>query len=160
MTILAYHPQCNREVCTHHQEVGRGTEFFAAEDRWRKQGVNIDGVWPRRIDQVDAALRKWLAGESHPDDLVWSIWGYHLLTDVNNQAIIEDPYDIIAGWKGLLRVYPAALKTAILKRHLESVRVLAHRLPLPQQGRARRRRVPGRPDTAAGARPDPDSVCA
>jgi hypothetical protein len=97
-------------------------EWFAAEERWRRQGVKVDGIWPRRIDQVDAALDQWLNGEGKPNPLVWTIWGYHLLPDIYHQAIIEDPFDVIGAWKRRLAAYPPKLKKAILDKHLASVR--------------------------------------
>jgi hypothetical protein len=96
--------------------------YFAAEAKWRECGVIIDGIWPRKISQIDAALDGWLAGEIRPDPLVWTVWGYHLLPDIYHQAIIEDPYDVIGGWQRRLAVYPPALKKALLDKHLGSVR--------------------------------------
>ncbi|GAB4457100.1 MAG: hypothetical protein OHK0029_16230 [Armatimonadaceae bacterium] len=102
------------------------TEFMAAVDRWRENGVRIDYIWPRKISQVDADLEKWLAGEAKPDDLVWAIWGYHLLPDISNQAVIEDPDGIIQGWKDRLAHYPPALQKAILEKHGGSLRYWRH----------------------------------
>lgn len=97
-------------------------EFFIAEARWGREGVRIDSVWPRKISQVDADIRQWINGEGKTMDLVWTIWGYHLLPDIYHQAIIEDPDGVIADWKQLLSIYPTSLKKAVLKKHLESVR--------------------------------------
>jgi hypothetical protein len=97
-------------------------DYFAAIERWKERGVIIDGVWPRTVGEIDAALDRWLAGEIRPDDLVWTIWGYYILTDMNNQYMIEDPYQIIGAWKERLSVYPAVLKQAILDKYLVSLR--------------------------------------
>ena len=97
-------------------------DYFEAEARWRKKGVIIDGIWSRKIDQIDAALNRWLEGDIHPDDLIWTIWGYQVLPDIYHQATIEDPYHIIGDWKQRLQNYPAKLKRAILDKHLASVR--------------------------------------
>ena len=97
-------------------------DYFAAIERWKERGINIDGVWCRTVNEIDAAVNGWCSGEIKPVDLLWTIWGYHVLTDVNNQFIIEDPYHIIADWKSRLSVYPPALKTAILEKNLESLR--------------------------------------
>jgi hypothetical protein len=94
----------------------------AAIERWRARGVEIDGVWPRTVGEINAALDGWLGGEIQPVPLVWTIWGYHILTDVNNQFVIEDPYGIIAAWKARLSVYPPALKQAILSKYTASLR--------------------------------------
>ncbi len=97
-------------------------EFNAAVAHWAGRGVIVDGIWPRRIDEVDAALDRWLAGDAEPEDMLWTIWGYHLLPDIYHQAIIDDPYNIIGTWKARLRIYPPVLKQALLKKHLASVR--------------------------------------
>jgi hypothetical protein len=94
----------------------------AAIERWRGRGVEIDGVWPRTVGEVNAALDGWLGGEIQPVNMVWTIWGYHILTDVHNQFVIEDPYGIIAAWQERLRVYPPALKQAILRKYTASLR--------------------------------------
>lgn len=96
-------------------------DYFAAEERWKRRGIIIDGIWPRRIDQIEAALNRWMNGDIRPDDLVWTIWGYHLLPDLYYQAIIEDPYGVISGWKERLRSYPPPLRQAVLDKHLKSV---------------------------------------
>lgn len=97
-------------------------DYMNAMEYWRQRGINVDGIWARRIDKIDAGLDRWLAGELATDDLVWTIWGYHLLPDIYHQGTIEDPYGVIAGWKERLRVYPQKLKQAVLKRHVESAR--------------------------------------
>ena len=97
-------------------------DCIAAIERWRGRGIEIDGVWPRTVGEIDAALDGWLGGEVKPVNLVWTIWGYHILTDVNNQFVIEDPYGIIAAWKARLSVYPPALKQAILGKYTASLR--------------------------------------
>jgi hypothetical protein len=96
--------------------------YFEAEARWRKKGVKIDGIWPRKIDEIDSALERWLDGVIQPDDLIWTIWGYHILPDIYHQAIIEDPYGVIEGWKRRLVHYPPKLKKAVIEKHLASVR--------------------------------------
>lgn len=97
-------------------------DYYDAMEYWRQRGINVDGIWTRRIDTMDALLDRWLAGELATIDMIWTIWGYHLLPDLYHQAVIEDPFGVIAGWKERLRVYPQPLKQAILKKHLESLR--------------------------------------
>jgi hypothetical protein len=97
-------------------------DYNAAIQRWGAQGVRIDGVWCRKIDQIDAMLNRWLEGKVEPPDYLWTIWGYHLLTDLHNQFVIEDKYNVIADWKAKLRAYPPRLKQAILEKHLGSLR--------------------------------------
>ena len=90
--------------------------------KWGQRGVKIDGVWPRSIAEVDAALRRAISGEIKTDAKEWSIWGYHLLTDVYNQYVIDDSQGVLAAWKRLLTPYPPALKQAVIKKHLGSLR--------------------------------------
>ncbi len=97
-------------------------DYFAAIKSWKERGINIDGVWCRTVGEIDAALDGWLQGKIQPVELEWTIWGYHVLTDINNQFVIEDPYRIIATWKERLSVYPPALKRAILDKYLASLR--------------------------------------
>jgi hypothetical protein len=97
-------------------------DYFEAIERWGKRGVIIDGVWCRPIAAIDAALNCWLEGELCPDDLVWTVWGYHLLPDIYHQGVIEDPFGVIAAWKERLRLYPLKLKNAVLDKHLASLR--------------------------------------
>jgi nucleotidyltransferase-like protein len=58
---------------------------------WRTVGVEVDDCWVRRIDDVEEGLRKWVSGVATPEPVVWSLWGYHLPTDIDNQYVIEDP---------------------------------------------------------------------
>ena len=97
-------------------------EYFAAIDRWKKQGVNIDGVWWRTVSEIDAAIDHWFSGEIMPEERFWTIWGYHILTDINNQYVVEDPHQIIAAWRDRLKNYPTGLKKAILEKNLASLR--------------------------------------
>jgi hypothetical protein len=96
--------------------------FQTALDKWQARGHRIDGFWPRKISEIDAALDRWCTGNIEPEALVWSVWGYHLPTDIASQHAIHDPDGIIAAWHSRLQVYPAALKAAILHKHLEFVR--------------------------------------
>ncbi|MFZ4508169.1 MAG: DUF4037 domain-containing protein [Fimbriimonas sp.] len=95
---------------------------WAKVAKWKERGINIDGVRPRSIGEIDEALRRAIDGQVEVDPKVWSVWGYHLLTDIDNQFIIEDPVGIIAGWHELLHPFPPKLKEALLKKHLESLR--------------------------------------
>ena len=112
----------DREVERPKQRPELWADCTAAIARWKARGIEIDGVWPRTTSEIDAALDGWLSGEIKPVNLVWTIWGYHILTDVNNQFVIEDPYHIIGAWKERLSVYPPALKQAILGKYAASLR--------------------------------------
>jgi hypothetical protein len=94
----------------------------AAIDRWAEQGVTIDGCWVRTVGEIDEHLDRWVSGEGKPYDLVWTIWGYHVVTDVYNQWVIDDRDGILSGWRARLASYPEPLKEAIVSERLESLR--------------------------------------
>jgi hypothetical protein len=112
----------DRELMGRSQDPDLWADYTAAIVRWDERGVRIDGVWPRTVGEIDAAIDGWFRGEIVPVDLVWTIWGYHILTDVYNQYVIEDPYHIIGAWKERLSIYPPALKQAILDKYVASLR--------------------------------------
>lgn len=89
---------------------------------WKDRGVYIDGCWMRKISYIDNELKDWIGGSVKPADMVWTIWGYHILTDIYNQQIIDDPYNVASDWKKLLSVYPSKLKAAIIEKHMLSLR--------------------------------------
>lgn len=89
---------------------------------WAGRGVKIDGVWVRTTAEVEAPLGRWLAGELAAQEMVWTVWGYHLLPDLYYQRIVLDPFGLAAGWKERLSVYPPALKRAVLAKHGGSLR--------------------------------------
>ncbi|KAA3664330.1 MAG: DUF4037 domain-containing protein [Chloroflexi bacterium] len=95
--------------------------FSQAVDKWREKGIEIDYVWPRTIRDVDAQLAGWLRGEIRPLPIVWTLWGYHLLTDLTNQIIVDDPNGIIAAWQAKLTPYPQVLQDAIIKKYMKSL---------------------------------------
>jgi hypothetical protein len=93
--------------------------FNQAVDRWRAEGIEIDYCWVRTIDQIDQQLGEWLSGQIKPIEM--TLWGYHLLTDLTNQVVIEDEHGLIATWQARLNPYPATLQQAIIKKHLNSL---------------------------------------
>lgn len=95
--------------------------FVQAVERWRAKGINIDYCWVRTVAEIDGQLGAWLSGQVQPVERVWTLWGYHLLTDIANQAVIEDPDGLIAAWQARLVPYPQALQQAIIKKHLGSL---------------------------------------
>jgi hypothetical protein len=94
----------------------------AAIARWRERGIEIDGCWVRLIGKISAELDDWLQGKGRPTEMVWTVWGYYLPTDIYNMQVVEDPYGVIAEWQERLAVYPAALRQAVLDKHLASLR--------------------------------------
>ncbi len=92
------------------------------KSRWTENGIRVDDFWPRRIADVDEALERWTNGQIQTEEKVWTIWGYHLLTDIGNQMVIEDRFGIIERWRGKLQVYPPRLRQALLDKHLGSLR--------------------------------------
>ncbi|MHB9032956.1 MAG: DUF4037 domain-containing protein [Anaerolineae bacterium] len=95
--------------------------FMPLVRKWDALGVKVDGVWVRLIPEIETALAGWLAGEVRPVELVWSVWGYHLLPDLYHQRIILDPYHVAADWKARLAVYPPVLQRAVIRKHLGSL---------------------------------------
>jgi len=64
-------------------------EVYALVEKWDKRGVKIDGVWPRSVAEVNAQLDSILSGKSEPPRISWTVWGYHMLTDIYNQMIVS-----------------------------------------------------------------------
>jgi hypothetical protein len=96
--------------------------FSQVVDRWGTQGIKIDYCWPRTVHEIETQLEAWLSGQVQPIEMVWTLWGYHLPTDLLNQQIIDDPAGLLAAWQSRLRSYPLALRQAILEKHLGSLR--------------------------------------
>lgn len=102
-------------------ETATWQSFVQAVERWRAQGINIDYCWVRTVAEIDAQLESWLSGQVQPVERVWTLWGYHLLTDIANQVVIEDPHGLITAWQARLRPYPKMLQAALIKKHLGSL---------------------------------------
>jgi hypothetical protein len=98
------------------------SEYFAIIECWERRGVRIDGILHRTIADVEASLNAWLAGELAPEPIHWTIWGYHILPDITQQIAVLDPEHILARWQECLRTYPDALRSAVLTKHLGSLR--------------------------------------
>ena len=90
-------------------------------EKWKALNVEIDGVWPRSIDDVEGEIELWVSGKAQPRLYTWNVWGYQFPTDIYNQAIVEDPACIAQSWKDKLNVYPEALKKAIIEKHGNSL---------------------------------------
>lgn len=93
--------------------------FEDAMHEWTAQGFRMDGVWMRSYAGVNRDLDAWLAGTAVPKTFEWTIWGYHLPTDLANQRIAYDPDGVLAGWKRQLAVYPEALRASMLNQYRE-----------------------------------------
>jgi len=93
----------------------------SAVERWKKKGCVIDGLWVREIEVVTKSLQAWIDGEECPEPLSWAIWGYHVLPDIHNQQIVEDPDGVLARWKEMVRIYPPKLKKAIIEKRLATI---------------------------------------
>ncbi|MBN1247214.1 MAG: DUF4037 domain-containing protein [Anaerolineae bacterium] len=113
---------CERRIAPPEAYRQAHAQLQVAIDRWADRGITIDGCWVRTISEIDAQVDAWCNGTVGPVDLVWAIWGYHVLTDVFNQMVIDDPDGILAGWHSRLETYPPKLKRAILDKHLKSIR--------------------------------------
>ncbi|MDO9417085.1 DUF4037 domain-containing protein [Pararhizobium sp.] len=92
---------------------------------WEARGLRIDGVWWREYGSVQRKLDAWMSGTAVADPYVWTIWGYHLPTDLAHQIIITDPDGILTGWKAQLSTYPEALRKSIIAKHLPVLRYWA-----------------------------------
>lgn len=101
---------------------GAWENYNRALNRWKDRGIIVDGIWPRTIESIDAALDRCLNQGVLFTECMWTIWGYQILPDIFHQVIIEDPYGIVTHWKRRLQPYPQSLKLAILGKHLMSLR--------------------------------------
>jgi hypothetical protein len=117
---------CERKIAPPEAFEAAYARVQAAIDRWAAEGVTIDGCWVRTTDPIDEELERWIEGQGRPGDIVWTIWGYYLVTDVYNQMVIDDPDGVLSGWRAQLAAYPPKLKAAILERHLVSIRYWRH----------------------------------
>ena len=113
---------CDGPFPTPEEKPAAWQAYLDAMETWKQRGIFVDGIWMRTIGEIDAALARWINGEIAPPDLIWTVWGYHVLPDIFHQAPIEDPHGVIAGWKEQLRVFPPRLKQALLKKHVDSAR--------------------------------------
>lgn len=91
--------------------------FESGMHEWEARGFRMDGVWMRSYAGVNRELDAWLSGTAVPKAFEWTIWGYHLPTDLANQQITRDSEGRLAGWKRQLAVYPEALRASLLKQH-------------------------------------------
>ncbi len=93
--------------------------FEAAMTEWQGEGVRMDGVWMRSYSGVERDLEAWLGGTAIPKSFEWTIWGYHLPTDLASQQIVNDPEGKLAGWRTRLTTYPEPLRDAVLNQYRE-----------------------------------------
>lgn len=89
--------------------------FRSAWTALEERGVRIDGTWPRRISEIDDGLARWQRGELAVIDYEWTVWGYHLPTDIAHQQPIADPDGVLADWRAQLATYPEPLRQAVLQ---------------------------------------------
>lgn len=86
---------------------------------WEEKGFRMDGVWMRSYAGVHRDIAAWIDGAPVDKSFEWTIWGYHLPTDLANQQIVSDPDGVLAGWKAQLVSYPEALRAAVLRQYRE-----------------------------------------
>ncbi len=84
-------------------------ELCKLVEKWKKLGIEVDYCWLRGVEEIEKDLVPLLEGRGKPTPREWSVWGYHLLTDLNNQMVIEDKSDLIGDWQRRLKNYPSAL---------------------------------------------------
>lgn len=92
------------------------------KDRWATRGLRLDELWFRTVAEVDAVVDEWLAGQGRPDDLVWTVWGYHPLTDLCHQIAVVDEHRLTERWRTRLVPYPESARDAAIARHLVALR--------------------------------------
>jgi hypothetical protein len=97
-------------------------ELNNKREEFRMQGIKVDDYWPRTISEVDSVIDTWFLGEGKPLNVVWTVWGYHPLTDFANQYVIDDEHNIIGGWLERLSNYPPKLKQKTIDRCLCSIK--------------------------------------
>ena len=102
------------------------SRFEAAMHQWEARGFRMDGVWMRSYAGVNRDLDAWLAGTATPKTFEWTIWGYHLPTDLASQQIVSDPRGALSGWKQQLAVYPEALRVSVLQQYREVLQYWAN----------------------------------
>jgi len=93
--------------------------FEQTMHHWEARGYRMDGVWMRSYAGVHRDLASWIAGAPVDKSFEWTIWGYHLPTDLANQQIVSDPDGILAEWKAKLACYPEALRQTVLRHYRE-----------------------------------------
>jgi len=99
--------------------------FEAAMRGWQSRGIRMDGIWMRSYAGVERELESWLNGTAVPKNFEWTIWGYHLPTDLATQQIVNDPAGTLSGWKRRLAVYPEPLRQAMLAQYSQVLRYWA-----------------------------------
>lgn len=107
------------------QQTEAWKRFEAVLQAWEARGLRLDGVWARNYDRVQANLDGWIAGKGVAKNYEWTIWGYHLPTDLAHQQIIVDPKGILARWKEQLAHYPEALRMSVIEEYLGVLRYWA-----------------------------------
>lgn len=85
-----------------------------------EEGIRIDGYFPRLIIDADSQINEWLSGKGKTIEMVWTIWGYHPMTDFVNQFIVYDPDGLIKSWQDKLKCYPDELKFNLINKHMNS----------------------------------------
>lgn len=98
-------------------ETAQWQRFEETRRSWEGRGYRMDGVWMRSYAGVRQDLAAWISGAPVSKSFEWTIWGYHLPTDLANQQIVFDPDGVLAGWKAELARYPEALREATLRHY-------------------------------------------
>lgn len=99
------------------QDTAQWRRFQQTMQHWQSKGFRMDGVWMRSYAGVHRDLARWIAGEPVEKSFEWTIWGYHLPTDLANQQIVFDPDGVLADWKRQLAHYPEPLRRNLLQRN-------------------------------------------
>ena len=81
--------------------------------------------WLRNTDYIAGIIADCQAGIVKHDLVTWTVMGYFnhcTLSDLDKMLPVEDPYGILARWKGTVSSYPPRLQEAIISRHLHAAR--------------------------------------
>ncbi|WP_406387303.1 DUF4037 domain-containing protein [Streptomyces sp. NBC_00887] len=97
-------------------------DWQAVRRRWAEKGVVLDEPWFRTVAEVDAVVDSWLGGHGTPDDLVWTVWGYHPLADLACQIPVHDPDGLVSRWRDRLEPYPDTVRHATIQKFLPALR--------------------------------------
>lgn len=87
---------------------------------YAKEEVKVDGYFPREIAYINKTVDEWQSGKGVTPSLIWTIWGYHPMTDLINQYIVYDSDGLIKGWQDKLEKYTDELKFAVIDKHMLS----------------------------------------
>lgn len=94
-----------------------GTDFYFEEQKIE--------CWLRDSDYIANAIVECREGMIRRDFVTWTVMGFYnhcVLSDVSHMIPVDDPENLLAGWKEQVRDYPPLLRDAIISTHLTAAR--------------------------------------